>query len=184
MIGFLAVWLLLLVPPWHHVWLPSQLLVSGQGVLTTPEQLGASDLETISLLDQFLETLDVSDQFTGKRPRKSKGGTHGNYADRQAFDEQQLQLYFLAGSPQAYSSGNSSQTQGGRNYIPKVRDQGSCSTVRGGRRCGKLAGCPLAAAGLRWFCAATYGCAKQMHYAQRWLMHESDMMCRQLCRSM
>ncbi|WIA10190.1 hypothetical protein OEZ85_010393 [Tetradesmus obliquus] len=101
---------------------------SAQGVLTTAEQLGASDLQTLDLLDQFVETLEVSDHFTGKKPRKSKGGTHGNFADRQAFEQLQLQLYSLTGAPQAYSSGNVSQTQGGRNYIPKVRDQGSCST--------------------------------------------------------
>jgi hypothetical protein len=131
-----AVWLLLVLPPWQQLWLPAPsqlLLVRGQGVLTTPEQLGASDLETLSLLDQFMETLDISDQFSGKKPRKSKGGTHGNFADRQAYEELQLQLYFLAGAPQAYSSGNTSQTPGGRNYIPKVRDQGSCSTVSEGR---------------------------------------------------
>lgn len=134
---FFAVWLLLLVPSWHQVWLPAPrlLLVSAQGVLTTAEQLGASDLQTLDLLDQFVETLEVSDQFTGKKPRKSKGGTHGNFADRQAFEQLQLQLYSLAGAPQAYSSGNVSQTQGGRNYIPKVRDQGSCSTVSVVRPC-------------------------------------------------
>jgi hypothetical protein len=102
--------------------------VSGQGLDVSFEQLGAGELASLGALDEFEDLLELSEQYTGK-PRKRR---MPSFSDAISLQQLQLQTYHVAGSPAVYNSFNKSQTPGGRSYLPKVRDQGSCSTCVGG----------------------------------------------------
>lgn len=127
-----AVVMAALVAPWprehqhHRSRSCSVQLAAGQGVTLTQSQLlGASSVD----LTPFEDALDLSDHFTGVPRKKRK--TRLIFGDSLSLAQMQLANYHVASAPAVYSSDNTQLTPGNLNYVPRVRDQGQCSTCVG-----------------------------------------------------
>jgi hypothetical protein len=70
--------------------------------------------------------LDVSDSYTGGKTKRRR--TNAAFADVLSFQQTQLQTYYVNSAPREYGSFMVNLTPGGKNFLPKVRDQKNCGT--------------------------------------------------------
>lgn len=100
----------------------SHRLVAGQGLLVGPESLGAGEVAVAQTFDQFEDMLAVAAQLSGGRGRGGRGNSNnlggGGFSSYTDMVQLQLSSYILATTPAKFRT----------RRLPKIRDQGSCST--------------------------------------------------------
>jgi hypothetical protein len=101
----------------------SQRFVSAQGNTIDAKDFTAAPAEDLDTLQNFL---DISDSYTGGKGKKRR--SNAAFADVLSFQQTQLQTYYVNSAPRKYGSFMVNLTPGGKNYLPKVRNQENCGT--------------------------------------------------------
>lgn len=102
---------------------PCPRFVSAQGNSIDQKDFTAAPAVDLDSLQSFL---DVSDSYTGGKAKRRK--SNAAFADVLSFQQTQLQTYYVNSAPREYGSFMVNLTPGGKNFLPKVRNQKNCGT--------------------------------------------------------
>jgi hypothetical protein len=67
----------------------------------------------------------------GRGGRSGSGNLGASFLEARDFEQMSNAMYYIAASPPAYNSFNTSQTPGGLKYVPSPREQGACDSCVG-----------------------------------------------------